>query len=136
MPVTSSPEETKELASDLAKDLYKPTCMGLYGKLGAGKTTFIKGIARGLKVEKVVRSPTFNLMRIYSGRTTLYHIDLYRINSKSEVMYLEEYFLRDGITVIEWAGKVKELLPQSRIDVFFKIIGKDKREINIYDNRD
>ncbi len=124
-----------KLAEDLIKGIDNPTCIALIGPLGAGKTVFVKGIAHGLGIDSVIQSPTFVLMRSYQGRLKLYHIDLYRIGSEEEIILLEEYFLRDGITVIEWADRIKGILPDKRIDILLNIKNKEEREITINDYR-
>ncbi|MCK4525847.1 tRNA (adenosine(37)-N6)-threonylcarbamoyltransferase complex ATPase subunit type 1 TsaE [candidate division WOR-3 bacterium] len=135
MPITRSAEDTMKLAEDLIKGIDNPTCIALIGPLGAGKTVFVKGIAHGLGIDSVIQSPTFVLMRSYQGRLKLYHIDLYRIGSEEEIILLEEYFLRDGITVIEWADRIKGILPDKRIDILLNIKNKEEREITINDYR-
>lgn len=124
-----------KLAEDLIKGIDNPTCIALIGPLGAGKTVFVKGIAHGLGIDSVIQSPTFVLMRSYQGRLKLYHIDLYRIGSEEEIILLEEYLLRDGITVIEWADRIKGILPDKRIDILLNIKNKEEREITINDYR-
>ena len=135
MPITRSAEDTMKLAEDLIKGIDNPTCIALIGPLGAGKTVFVKGIAHGLGIDSVIQSPTFVLMRSYQGRLKLYHIDLYRIGSEEEIILLEEYLLRDGITVIEWADRIKGILPDKRIDILLNIKNKEEREITINDYR-
>lgn len=110
---TSSPEETRKLARDLAKGLVPGSTLALFGNLGAGKTCFVQGLAEGLQIESCVSSPTYTLANEYSGKIPLYHIDLYRIQSEDEVisMGLDTYLFGAGITVIEWADRAEELLP-------------------------
>ncbi|MEO0294124.1 MAG: tRNA (adenosine(37)-N6)-threonylcarbamoyltransferase complex ATPase subunit type 1 TsaE [candidate division WOR-3 bacterium] len=135
MPITSSALETMLLAENLVRDIFKPTCVALFGELGSGKTVFVKGLAKGLGIKEEIRSPTFVLMCSYYGRMKLNHIDLYRIEREEEFFPLEEV-LSEGITAIEWAEKVKEILPPKRIEVKFKILSQNKREIIIDDYRD
>lgn len=135
MPITGSPEETKEIAENLAKSLSEPTCISLTGSLGAGKTVFVKGLAKGLGIEDVIKSPTFVLMRSYSGRMKLHHIDLYRIEVNEEFLPFEEFLLNDGVCAIEWADKVENFLPESKIEVRIKILSKSNRKVTIDDNR-
>jgi len=120
---------------DLINDLNEPTCIALIGDLGAGKTVFVKGIAKALGINEVIQSPSFVLMRSYRGRMKLYHIDFYRIRTIDEVIPFEEYFLADGITAIEWADRVKNVLPLERIDVKINIMGIEEREVTISDYR-
>lgn len=125
-----------QLAENLVKKLTSPICIALYGELGAGKTVFVKGLAKGLGIEDVIKSPTFVLMRSYSGRMKLHHIDLYRIKREEEFSPFEEALMDEGITAIEWAERAEELLPEKRIDVKFKILHDSNREIIINDCRD
>ncbi len=133
--ITKSPEETKKLAEDLVRKIDSPICIALFGELGAGKTVFVKGLAKGLGIEDVIKSPTFVLTRSYSGRMALHHIDLYRIKKEEEFLPFEETLMNDGITAIEWADRAKDFLPDNRVEVYFKILSSDKREITINDYR-
>ena len=99
------------------------------GDLGAGKTTMTKGIAKGLGITKVVNSPTFTIMKIYEGRLTLYHLDVYRITNPDLDFELEEYFEDDGVCVIEWANQIEKLLPSSYMNINIKDLGDNKREL-------
>jgi len=136
LPITKSPEETGKIAEELVKSITSPVCIALFGELGAGKTVFVKGLAKGLQIEDVIKSPTFVLMRSYSGRMKLHHIDLYRIKKNDEFLPFEETLMDEGITAIEWAEKAEGLLPENRIDVKFKILPENNREIIINDYRD
>jgi len=131
--ITGSPAETRKFAQGFARKLRKGDILCLKGELGSGKTTFIQGLARGLGIRGNVVSPTFVLLAEYKGKIPLYHFDLYRLNSTEEIRALgyEEFFYGSGITVIEWAEKLKELMPEKYIEVRFKIINKNKREIVI-----
>jgi tRNA threonylcarbamoyladenosine biosynthesis protein TsaE len=135
LPTTRSPEETKELAEDLVRKIDTPVCIALFGKLGAGKTVFVKGLAKGLGIDDVIKSPTFVLMRSYFGRMSLHHIDLYRIKKEEEFLPFEETLMNDGITAIEWADRAEDFLPDNRVDVYFKILSSEEREITINDYR-
>ncbi len=135
MPITKSPLETILLAEGLAGSISKPVCIALFGELGAGKTVFVKGLARGLGIKEVVNSPTFVLMHSYSGRMKLHHIDLYRVKKGDEFLPFEEILMDNGIVVIEWAERAKNFLPEKRVEVKFKIISKNEREIVINDYR-
>ena len=107
---THSPSETLRLGEKIGQLLEAGDIVFLFGDLGAGKTTLTQGIARGLGVakEEYVRSPTFTLVNEYRGRTPVFHIDLYRIDSPSELddLGLEEIFLGQGICIVEWAEKL------------------------------
>ncbi|MBQ6680356.1 MAG: tRNA (adenosine(37)-N6)-threonylcarbamoyltransferase complex ATPase subunit type 1 TsaE [Lachnospiraceae bacterium] len=100
----------------------------LNGELGTGKTVFAKGFAEGLGITEAVVSPTFTILREYTdGRLPLYHFDVYRIEDAGEMNELgyEEYFFGDGVTLIEWAGLIAELIPSSAVRV---LIEKDEKE--------
>ncbi len=135
MPITKSASETMKVAMDLTYGLKEPTCIALIGTLGAGKTVFVKGIAKALGINEIIRSPSFVLMRSYESKMKLYHIDFYRIGTSDEIIPFEEYFLLDGITAIEWADRVRYKLPEERIEVKIDIVGREEREVTINDYR-
>ena len=124
-----------QLAEDLVKSIDSPVCIALFGELGAGKTVFVKGLAKGLGIKDIIKSPTFVLMRSYPGRMNLHHIDLYRIKTNEEFIPFEETLMDEGITAIEWAERVEELLPKKRIEVTIKMLSGDDREVVINDLR-
>ena len=130
--VTNSQEETVKLGERLGRNLKSGDILGLIGELGSGKTTLVKGIASGLGVKKRedVSSPSFVLIKEYKGRIPLYHFDLYRLDRIKDIRHLgvEEYLFNDGACVIEWAEKMKMLLPDYQ-QVNLLIKGEDKREI-------
>jgi tRNA threonylcarbamoyladenosine biosynthesis protein TsaE len=135
LPITKSPEETMRLAEKMTESISSPVCIALFGELGAGKTVFVKGLARGLGIDDVIKSPTFVLMRSYSGRMNLHHMDLYRIKKGEEFLPFEETLTDEGITAIEWAERAASFLPEKRIEVEIKILPEGSREIIINDNR-
>ena len=104
------------------------------GDLGAGKTTMTKGIALGLEIKEIVNSPTFTIMKIYQGRMTLYHLDVYRINDPYSDFELEEYFENNGLCVIEWADQIKPILPDELFEIEIKDLGDNKREVILKSN--
>jgi len=108
-------EQTREYGIEIGKKLLPGDVVALTGELGAGKTTLAKAIAEGLGVKETVTSPTFILACEYkSGRLPLYHIDVYRLESpnESEDIGLDEYIYGPGVTIIEWADHIRELLPE------------------------
>ena len=121
--ICNSFEETKKFASRLSKKFQNGQVIALNGDLGSGKTTFSQGIAEGLGIEQHVGSPTFKLVSEYVGEDLkLYHVDCYRLNNADEFLNLggENLLLPDnGITLIEWANIIHELLPQDVIEVVF-----------------
>ena len=100
---TLSEEETKELASTLASFLKPNDVITLEGDLGAGKTTFTKGLALGLGVKRMVTSPTFVIVKEYEGTMPLYHMDVYRLENMEEDIGFKEYFNGEGVSVVEWS---------------------------------
>jgi tRNA threonylcarbamoyladenosine biosynthesis protein TsaE len=132
--ITRSREETVKLGVKIAKALKPGDVVALSGPLGAGKTTLIQGIAKGLGIHNYVTSPTFTLINEFKGRIDLNHVDLYRLNdvSEAEDIAIEDYFEGKGITVIEWAEKIKEILPKNAKHIDIKILGEEKREIKTH----
>ncbi len=132
---TKSATETIELGKRIGKLLQAGDVVALIGKLGSGKTTLTQGLARGLEVKKknYVTSPSFTLIKEHKGRLPVYHIDLYRIDNLKEVYDLgyEEYFYGEGVTIIEWADKIKKLLPKEVLFINLEIIGENRRKIEI-----
>jgi tRNA threonylcarbamoyladenosine biosynthesis protein TsaE len=119
-----SPEQTQLLGSYLGKVAQKADVLLLTGELGTGKTCLVQGIARGLNVEEYAFSPSFVILRQYHGRLTLYHIDLYRLDTLDEIggLGLEDYFYGDGVCVVEWAEKGKRLLPPDNLLLSMKYV--------------
>ena len=129
---TGSPEETQRLGFAVGERACAGDVFLLSGPLGAGKTCFTQGLARGLGVEGHVRSPTFVLMTRHRGRLTLHHIDLYRIGSPEEAwdLGLDEQLFDSGVCVIEWAERAEELLPEDALWLEFNYAeGDGNREI-------
>lgn len=115
---TYSPEETMALASKLARLLHSGDVLLLEGDLGAGKTTFTKGLAKGLGITRNVNSPTFTIIKEYKGgRLPLYHMDVYRLDDSFEDLGFDEYFEGDGVTVVEWAHLIQEQLPVQLLQI-------------------
>jgi len=128
-----SPAETQALGERLGARLAPGAVVACTGLLGAGKTCFLQGLARGLGVTTDVTSPTFVLINQYRGRLPLYHFDAYRTGSLTELvdLGLEEMLDGDGVTVIEWADKLLPLLPARTIRVHLSGLGDEPREIVI-----
>ncbi|HOV69581.1 MAG TPA: tRNA (adenosine(37)-N6)-threonylcarbamoyltransferase complex ATPase subunit type 1 TsaE, partial [Clostridia bacterium] len=127
--ITNSPEETAKIASEFAKSIKPGDCLALYGEMGAGKTVFVSGLAKGLGIAADVTSPTFSLMNVYGP---VYHFDLFRLTEQeAEDEGLDEYACdKTKISVIEWPKD--SLLPPGAIKVKFEIIGENTRQISIY----
>ncbi|ADU28643.1 tRNA (adenosine(37)-N6)-threonylcarbamoyltransferase complex ATPase subunit type 1 TsaE [Evansella cellulosilytica] len=129
---SSSIEETTQLAEKLATHLAKGDVVTLEGDLGAGKTSFTKGLAKGLGVTRNVNSPTFTIIKEYEGKhMMLYHMDAYRVEEEYEDLGLEEYFEGEGVTVIEWPSMIAEQLPQERLSIHIQYTGETTRNIVI-----
>ena len=122
---------TEELAQELARKLEPGDVIGLDGDLGAGKTVFVKGLARGLGIAANIKSPTFNLVRSYEGRLPLFHFDIYRIDDTAELLEIgfSEYFEKGGAVVVEWAEKAEELMPDNTFRISIRRTGDDTRRI-------
>jgi len=118
---SDSPEATESLGEELGKLLRPGDVIALVGELGAGKTAFVHGIARGLGVSDTVSSPSFLIVQEYRGQCPLFHCDFYRVNSYQELENIgwEEYLNRGGVVVIEWANLIPEALPQEYLKVVF-----------------
>ena len=133
--ITKLREETIKLGERLARKLKPGSVVALIGELGSGKTTLVKGIAMGLGVKnsRYVNSPSFVIIKEYKGKIPLYHFDVFRLDSLNEAdaLSFEEYFYGDGICAVEWADKIRNLLPKRYIEVKFKIIKGNKREVKI-----
>ncbi len=136
--ISRSAYQTQKLGETLGKSLKAGDIVALYGDLGAGKTIFVKGIAKGLGIKKRILSPTFVFIRSYPLTVnreplTFYHVDLYRGQSFEdfEALGLEELFSQNNIVVLEWAGKIAKMLPQKRIDINFKKEDEKTRRIEI-----
>jgi len=128
-----SPEETHAVGARLAERLGPGDVVALTGELGAGKTCFTQGLARGLGVTGRVVSPTFVLVNEYRGRMPVHHVDAYRTESLTELLDLglDELFSGDGVTVVEWADKLLPLLPARTIHVHIEGVGDEPRIVTI-----
>lgn len=136
--LTNSDEETLLAGEDFSRTLKEGDVVALNGDLGAGKTVFVKGIAKGLHIADIVTSPTFTILREYKGSMPLYHFDVYRISDPEEMFDIgfSEYLDGNGVSVVEWAEKIEELLPERVIRVLIKKTGNNKREIIIHDDNE
>lgn len=132
---TESLIQTQVFAKDFAKNLKGGDTLCLYGNLGAGKTTFVQGLASGLGIKQRIISPTFIIIREYKIKNLdFYHIDLYRIESKHDLIGLgikEIISNTNNIIAIEWAEKLQDLMPKRRIDLRLEYIDENKRKITI-----
>ena len=129
---TRSEFDTIELAQNIESEKFENMVICLDGELGSGKTVFTKGLANALGIKESVTSPTFTIIKEYNdGEMPLYHMDVYRLDGNTDGVGIEEYFTKGGITVIEWAKTIKEILPEERLEIRFKIVDETKRVLLI-----
>lgn len=132
--LTQSEDETVALAAALAREWAPPRCVLLIGDLGAGKTTFAKGVAEGLGAapRDEVSSPTFSLVHEHGGGL-LYHVDLYRLDTEQELgtLGLDEILGRQAVVLLEWAERFPRLLPEERVEVRIEPRGEESRWIEV-----
>ena len=135
--ITKSEEETFALGYGMGQKAVKGQVFALEGDLGAGKTVFAKGFAKGLGIDEPVTSPTFTIFNIYeSGRLPLYHFDVYRLEGPDELEETgyEEFFYGSGVTLVEWAGIVRDIMPPDTVRITIKreyIDGSSVRKITV-----
>lgn len=130
--ISSSEQQTEQIAQTLANSLKGDEIIALHGGLGAGKTAFTRGLARGLGINDGVSSPTFALVHEYEGKYMLYHFDMYRIDS-FEDLYSTGFFdyAGNGVLIIEWSENIEEFLPENRININIRQLSENEREITI-----
>ena len=121
-------DETIELGKQLGELLKPNMLITLSGDLGAGKTTFTKGIGLGLEIKKIKNSPTFTILKQYQGRLDLSHFDAYRLEGQDDDLGFEEIFDSDDVCVVEWANFVEDILPVERLEIEIKKIDENARE--------
>lgn len=127
--VTHSEKETMTIAETIANLLQRGDVLTLDGNLGTGKTTFTKGLAKGLQIKRAVTSPTFTIVKEYTGTLPLYHMDAYRLENSDEDIGFDEYFYGNGICVVEWAQFIEEYLPENRLQITLTFLNQDDRKI-------
>ena len=127
--IAKTPEQTMEYAEKYAKTLRAGDVLLLKGEMGAGKTVFVKGLAKGLGIEDEITSPTYAYMNDYDG--VLYHYDCYRLKngSQAEALGLTDYFFAGGICVIEWSENIADVLPENCKTVTIRKLDANTREI-------
>ena len=131
---SASPEATMRIAAELLANRPERLAIALHGELGAGKTCFVRGLARALGVQQPITSPTFTIVQEYRGPTPLTHIDLYRLEDPDEILNLgfEEYLARPGVVAVEWAERAGDLLPPETLHVTIELGENDNhREITL-----
>lgn len=125
--------DTDRLAAEISAYLVPGSVLALDGDLGAGKTRFSQAVAKALGVTDVVNSPTFTIIKEYEGsRLPFYHMDVYRISlEEASDLGLEEYFDGDGVTLVEWASRIEELLPGERLSITIAVTDDGAREFTL-----
>jgi tRNA threonylcarbamoyladenosine biosynthesis protein TsaE len=132
--ITRDSQQTINFGRKLSRFLKKGDIVALYGNLGTGKTTLVKGIAQGLGIKKEkINSPSFILLKKYKGKLILYHFDFYRIQKAQDAysVGLEEFLFSDGISVIEWADRIEGFLPREYLSIELEFKNTDKRKIKL-----
>lgn len=114
---TKNEEELQALGERLGHLLAKNDVLILTGELGAGKTAFTKGLAKGLQISQMIKSPTYTIVREYEGRLPLYHLDVYRIEGDADSIDLDEFIFGGGVTVIEWGNLLGDALPDAYLEL-------------------
>jgi tRNA threonylcarbamoyladenosine biosynthesis protein TsaE len=132
--LTESSEQTEQLGRQWADALQAGDVIALTGELGSGKTTLVRGVAEGLGVERSgVSSPSFVLVRTYEGRLPIFHVDLYRLEGAPEAasVGVEECYEQNGVTLIEWANQVPEVLPEEFLEIRFEAPTPNTRKLTL-----
>ena len=125
---THNESETELLAQNFESEKFPNMVICLNGDLGSGKTVFAKGFALSLGIDEVITSPTFTIVKeYYSGEMPFFHMDVYRLDEGNVEVNFDEYFVKKGVTIIEWADLIKDELPEESLDITIKIIDEDKR---------
>ncbi|HEX6487696.1 MAG TPA: tRNA (adenosine(37)-N6)-threonylcarbamoyltransferase complex ATPase subunit type 1 TsaE [Candidatus Dormibacteraeota bacterium] len=128
--ITESAGETEAAGERVARLLKSGDLLLLVGDLGAGKTTFVRGLARGLGVAGDVQSPTFQLVRVHAGRPALAHVDLYRLSDSAELADLGlDELLDEGVVVVEWGGRLVD--PRATALIAFEALAPDRRRLRL-----
>ena len=130
---TSSEEETEACGAELATALSPGSVVALYGDLGAGKTAFVRGLARGLGIRESVSSPTFTIVNEYPGSVPLFHFDMYRLRDERELFDIgwEDYLDREGVCALEWSERVEGAIGPEAVRVTLRRVDDTHREILI-----
>ena len=126
--ISHNETELIALGEQLGKLLEKQDVIILSGDLGAGKTTFTKGIAKGLGIDQMIKSPTYTIVREYEGRLPLYHLDVYRIGNDPDSIDLDDFLFGEGATIIEWGEQIEPSLSDAYLKIFIRKL-EDGREL-------
>jgi tRNA threonylcarbamoyladenosine biosynthesis protein TsaE len=136
--ISNSPAETEAIGRRFATDVGVGSILALKGELGSGKTLFTKGLVAGLDSAAAVNSPTFTIVHEYpGGRLPVYHFDFFRLEDRLSFarLGLDDYFFGDGVSVIEWADRFPEFIPEQARWIWFEIKSEDERSITLGDDR-
>jgi len=130
---TSSAEQTQSYGHTLASRLLPGDVICLWGNLGSGKTTLTQGICRGLQSKEIAVSPSYGLIHEYQGICDIYHLDLYRLDNsaQAEEIGITEYLYGRGISILEWPERIRDILPESRLDIHLTRLDQQTRKIEI-----
>ena len=129
---TYSEDETMELAQNIESEKFPNMVIALVGDLGCGKTVFAKAFAKALGITDNITSPTYNIIKEYdNAEMKLFHMDVYRLSDIKQDLGIPEYFKKKGVTIIEWADLIPELLPKNRLDIRIKMIDENTRQFII-----
>lgn len=131
--ISNSEEDTIKAGRDLAVKLEKGSVVALFGDLGAGKTSFVRGLAEGISLKARVTSPTFTIVNEYLGAVPLFHFDMYRLKSEDELFEIgwDDYIERNGIIAVEWSENVENSFPENTVRVHIIKTGDCSRRIEI-----
>lgn len=127
--ISNSDMDTIELAQNIESEKFPNMVICMEGDLGSGKTLFTKAFAKSMGISENITSPTFNIIKEYDGEEgyKLYHMDVYRLSESKEDIGISEYFNKGGVTIIEWADLISDILPKNRLDIRIKIVDENKR---------
>ena len=128
-----SPGQTFNVGKRVGQSVRPPQVIALYGELGAGKTCFTQGVARGVGIEQKVTSPTYSLIQEYPGRYLMVHIDCYRLTGEDDAVDigLVEILSKFAIVLVEWPERIKRLLPEKCLEIYMEIVNETTRSISI-----
>ncbi|MBU3159305.1 tRNA (adenosine(37)-N6)-threonylcarbamoyltransferase complex ATPase subunit type 1 TsaE [Clostridium frigoris] len=134
--IVTTVDETYKIGELIGSLVNSGDIICLIGDLGTGKTHLTKGIAKGLDIKDNITSPTFTIVNEYTGRLKLYHFDVYRVNDPDEIEAIgfDEYIFSDGVSVIEWANYIEEIIPPNKLTITIEklpTLGDNYRKINI-----
>ena len=136
---SQSPEETHQLGILFGQSLKPGSVLALFGELGSGKTTFLKGVIHGINETPPheITSPTFTYLHVYEGKIPVYHFDLYRLKNAAQFHEIgfDEFFNQGGICCIEWAERIEEALPENTLRVYLESIDENSRKLEISDEK-